>query len=95
MHKKLSKATGGMPLVPPTWTLGKYLVTPHPLGGCNMGATRRRRRRRPQGRGVRLSATSYVLDGAHRSRRRSGVNPSRTIAALAEHAAGAIVAEGR
>jgi choline dehydrogenase-like flavoprotein len=24
-----------------------------------------------------------------------GVNPSRTIAALAEHAAGAIVAEGR
>ena len=39
MHKRLSKATGGFPVVPPTWTLLKDLVTPHPLGGCNMGTT--------------------------------------------------------
>ncbi len=41
MHKKLSAATGGAPLVPPTWTLAKSLVTPHPLGGCCYGSDTR------------------------------------------------------
>jgi cholesterol oxidase len=36
-REALSHATGGTPLVPPTWTLAKYLITPHPLGGCRMG----------------------------------------------------------
>ena len=39
MHERLSAATGGIPRVPPTWSLAHYLVTPHPLGGCNIGDT--------------------------------------------------------
>src|SRR5262249_27817911 len=37
MHKLLSAATGGKPQVPIFWKAFKNLVTPHPLGGCNMG----------------------------------------------------------
>jgi cholesterol oxidase len=88
MHKKLAHATGGHPVVPATWTLGKYLITPHPLGGCNMGAS--------PADGVvdhRGEAFGYprlhVLDGAI-VREAVGVNPSRTIAALAERAMGEI-----
>ena len=39
MHLRLSAATKGAPMVPPTWTLFNYLITPHPLGGCNVGMT--------------------------------------------------------
>lgn len=39
MHERLSTATGGESKVPPTWSILKNLVTPHPLGGCNMGTT--------------------------------------------------------
>jgi cholesterol oxidase len=83
-HEALSHATGGMPLVPPTWTLAKYLITPHPLGGCRMGTG-------PQDgvvdhRGeVFFYPNLFVLDGAIVPEA-VGVNPSRTIAALAERA---------
>lgn len=84
MHKKLAHATGGRPIVPPTWTLGRFLITPHPLGGCNMG--------RSPADGVvdhRGEVFGYpnlfVLDGAIVPEA-VGVNPSRTIAALAERA---------
>jgi len=40
MHKQLSAATGGDPRLPPTWTKLRNLVTPHPLGGCNLGTGR-------------------------------------------------------
>ena len=39
VHRKLAQLTGGMPLTPLTWTIGHDLITPHPLGGCNMGAS--------------------------------------------------------
>jgi cholesterol oxidase len=82
VHKQLSAATGGTPWVPPTWTYLKNLVTPHPLGGCNMGIT--------AADGV-VDANGcvfgyenlYVMDGAAIPRA-IGLNPSRTIAALAE-----------
>lgn len=84
MHRKLAAATGGTPLVPFTWTQCKYLITPHPLGGCNMG-------RGPEtgvvdhcGR-VFGYPNLHVLDGAIVPEA-VGVNPSRTIAALAERA---------
>lgn len=84
-HKKLSHATGGVPMVPPTWTLAHYLVTPHPLGGCNMGNT--------SSNGV-VDHTGqvfgydnlYVADAAIIPTP-LGVNPSRTIGALAERIA--------
>ena len=39
IHQRLAVLTAGMPLTPLTWTFGENLVTPHPLGGCNMGVT--------------------------------------------------------
>jgi cholesterol oxidase len=83
-HQALSQATGGTALVPPTWSLLHYLITPHPLGGCNMGNG-------PEDgvvdhRGQVFGYPNlYVLDGAIVPEA-VGVNPSRTIAALAERA---------
>jgi cholesterol oxidase len=85
MHKRLAKATGGDPWVPPTWTLLKNLVTPHPLGGCNIGNT-------PETgvvdhRGAVFGYPNlYVADSAVIPEA-IGRNPTRTIAALAERTA--------
>ncbi len=84
-HKALSHGTGGVPLVPPSWSLMHYLITPHPLGGCGIGTG-------PENgvvdhRGEVFGYHNlFVLDGAIVPRA-VGVNPSRTIAALAERAA--------
>lgn len=81
-HKQLSAVTGGIPLVSPAWTLARYLITPHPLGGCRMADS-------PDegvvdGRGRVFGHPGlYVVDGAVLSRP-VGLNPSRTIAAIAE-----------
>ncbi len=91
-HRALSVATGGTPLVPPTWTLLHYLVTPHPLGGCNMGTGPDTGVVDHRG-GVFGYPNLYVLDGAIVPEA-VGVNPSRTIAALAERAAAMIAAKG-
>jgi cholesterol oxidase len=92
-HLELSAATGGHPVVPPTWSLLHALVTPHPLGGCGMGDT--------QINGVVNHAGEvfnyrnlYVIDGAIVPEA-LGVNPSRTIGALAERCAAIIRSEGR
>ncbi len=85
MHKELSAATGGIPLVSPAWTVMKYLVTPHPLGGCrmatgpDMGVVDHRGE-------VFGHPGLYVVDGAVIPRP-VGLNPSRTIAAVAEYIA--------
>ena len=79
------RATGGTPHVPATWTLLENLITPHPLGGCNMGAA-------PENGVVNHLGEVfgyprlYVADGAIVPRP-IGLNPSRTIAALAERIA--------
>jgi cholesterol oxidase len=93
MHLRLSAATGGHPLVPPSWSLFHYLITPHPLGGCNIGTS--------AADGVVNHAGEvfgyrnlYVADGAVVPEA-LGVNPSRTIAALAERTAALIAADGR
>lgn len=85
MHERLARATGGKPKVPPTWKLARNLVTPHPLGGCNMASD--------PARGVvdhRGEVFGYprlhVADGAIVPEA-LGLNPSRTIAALGEHIA--------
>jgi cholesterol oxidase len=84
MHRRLAAATGGDPKVPFSWTKFSYLITPHPLGGCNMGAS-------PADGVVDHKGEVFgypglhVLDGAIVPEA-VGVNPSRTIAALAERA---------
>ena len=93
MHQGLAQLTQGMALTPLTWTVSQDLITPHPLGGCNMGTT--------ADTGV-VDHTGeafghrnlFVADGAIVPKA-IGLNPSRTIAALAERIASIIVSEGR
>lgn len=89
MHTKLAKATGAKPMVPPSWTVAKYLVTPHPLGGCNMADSAANGVVDHRGE-VFGHPRLFVVDGAIVPRA-LGVNPSRTIGALAERAAELIV----
>lgn len=84
-HLALTDATGGDPMVPPTWSWFKNLVTPHPLGGCNMADTIDQGVVDHKGE-VFNYPNLYVIDGAMVPRA-LGLNPSRTIAALAEYAA--------
>lgn len=93
MHLKLSAATGGSPVVPPTWSLLHNLVTPHPLGGCGMGTTLLNGVVNHAGE-VFNYRNLYVADGAIIPEA-LGVNPSRTIGALAERIASIIRSEGR
>lgn len=85
MHKRLSEATGGKPCVPPTWTALKTLITPHPLGGCNMGSGPENGVVNHRGE-VFGYRDLYVADGAIIPEA-IGLNPSRTIAALSERIA--------
>lgn len=92
-HKKLSHVTGGEPLVPPTWTLANYLVTPHPLGGCNMGNT-------PSTGVVDHTGQVFGYDNLYVADAAIiptplGVNPSRTIGALAERIANIMIERRR
>lgn len=92
-HVALSRATGGTPLVPPTWTVAQYLITPHPLGGCKMGTGPDNGVVNHRGE-VFGYRNLFVLDGAIVPEA-IGVNPSRTIAALAERAMHLITAAQR
>jgi cholesterol oxidase len=85
MHRRFSEATGGELRVPMTWSLLRSLVTPHPLGGCNMGTTRADGVVDHRGEVFGYPGL-YVADGAIIPRA-IGVNPSKTIAALAERSA--------
>lgn len=84
LHRELSKATCGTPFVPPTWTLGKDLITPHPLGGCGMGEDINTGVVDHKGEVFGYPGL-FVLDGSIVPTP-LGLNPSRTIAALAERA---------
>ncbi|MCB8883070.1 GMC family oxidoreductase [Acidisoma cellulosilytica] len=91
IHRRLAKATGGEIVVPPTWSLLRQLVTPHPLGGCAMSASPAAGVVDHAGR-VFGHAGLYVLDGAIVPRA-LGLNPSKTIAALAERGVALMLAE--
>ena len=84
-HHTLAEATDGHPFPLPTWLLSHELITPHPLGGCNMGATPDQGVVNHEGE-VFGYKNLYVADGAIVPRA-LGVNPSRTISALAERIA--------
>lgn len=93
MHLQLSAVTGGHPVVPPTWSVLNYLVTPHPLGGCCMGNTAMDGVVNHAGE-VFGYKNLYVADAAIIPEA-LGVNPSRTIGALAERVAKIIKDEAR
>ena len=86
MHKKLSEVTGGDPMAPGValWKRFRTLVTPHPLGGCNMGTSADNGVVDHKGE-VFGHPGLYVIDGAIVPKP-IGRNPTRTIAALAERA---------
>jgi cholesterol oxidase len=90
-HKELTEATGGKHWVPPTWRLLRYLITPHPLGGCNMGTSPENGVVDHGGRVFGFDRL-YVIDGAIIPEA-VGMNPSRTIAAVAERCAGLLLEE--
>jgi cholesterol oxidase len=92
-HQEFARATGGMALTPVTWTIGHDLITPHPLGGCRLGRTVDDGVVAHNGE-VFGYKNLFVADGAIVPKA-IGLNPSRTIGALAERIAKLIVADGR
>ena len=85
MHRKLSQATGGMHIVPPSWTHAGYLIAPHPLGGARMADCAAAGVVDQWGE-VFGHPGLFVVDGAAIPRP-IGLNPARTIAAVAERMA--------
>ena len=91
MHQRLTKATGGRAIDTGSWSVFRNLVTPHPLGGCNMamgpavGVVDHRS-------AVFGHKRLYVMDGSIIPRP-IGLNPSKTIAALAERATEYLLSE--
>ncbi len=82
VHIAMTLATDGEPRPLFTWKRLRTLVTPHPLGGCNMAAA--------EGAGVTDHngevfgyKNLFVMDGSVIPRA-IGRNPSKTIAAIAE-----------
>jgi cholesterol oxidase len=92
-HIEFSAVTGGHPVVPPTWSLLQMLITPHPLGGCGIGGTSLNGVVNHAGE-VFNYKNLYVIDGAIVPEA-LGVNPSRTIGALAERCAEILIRQAR
>ena len=88
-HRTLARSTGGEVAPPLTWTTFHSLITPHPLGGCNMGPDEVRGVVDHKG-AVFNYPRLYVADGAIVPEA-LGLNPSKTIAALAERIAEHII----
>ncbi len=84
-HKELTEHTGGKHMVPETWLWAKDLITPHPLGGCRMGTDSSDGVVNHKGEVFGYPGL-YIADGAIVPKA-VGLNPSRTIAALAERIA--------
>jgi cholesterol oxidase len=91
VHVAMTLATGGEPIPSFTWKRLRMLVTPHPLGGCNMAAA--------AGAGVTDDKGEvfgyrnlFVMDGSVIPRA-IGRNPSKTIAALAERSSEKLLEE--
>lgn len=85
MHCRLAQATRGRPLAPVLWTWFRQLVTPHPLGGCRMADDAAHGVVNHRGE-VFGHPNLFVVDGSIIPGA-IGLNPSKTIAAIAERAA--------
>jgi cholesterol oxidase len=84
-HRALTEAGGGRESASRIWPFFPGLVTPHPLGGCRMGNSPAEAVTDHVGRVFGADGV-YVADGALLPEA-LGINPSRTIAALAERIA--------
>lgn len=92
LHKRLAKANNAKRIFTPfTWTLLRDLATPHPLGGCRMADSEEEGVVDHRGEVFHYPGL-YVADGAIIPYA-LGINPSRTIAALAERNAALMLAE--
>jgi cholesterol oxidase len=91
MHVKLSRATNGKPLPVLAWKYLRSLITPHPLGGCNMAMAGAAGVVDDECR-VHGHDGLFVMDGSVIPRP-LGLNPSKTIAAVAERAVATLIAE--
>ena len=85
VHRGLSKATGGMHVVPPSWSVARYSISPHPLGGARMADSAAEGVVDQWGEAFGHPGL-FVVDGAAIPRP-IGLNPSRTITAVAERIA--------
>ena len=85
MHRKLSRTTGGIPVVPPGWTRAGSSIAPHPLGGARMADCAAEGVVDQWGE-VFGHPGLFVVDGAAIPRP-IGLNPARTISAVAERMA--------
>jgi len=91
--EELARSTGGWPIVPLPWLLFRDLITPHPLGGANMGRTAADGVVDHRGE-VFGYRNLFVADGAIVPEA-IGLNPSKTIAALAERIVALIISDAR
>lgn len=92
LHKRLAAANQArFTLTLPTWTLLRDLATPHPLGGCRMADSPREGVVDHRGEVFGYPGL-YVADGAIIPFA-LGINPSRTIAALAERNVAILIRE--
>lgn len=93
LHRRLALATGGEEPPPSLWPLLKNALTPHPLGGCPMADSIERGV--VNHLGETFGYRNLFVADASVIPRAIGLNPTKTIAALAERTAAAIVREGR
>lgn len=94
LHTELAKANDATRvMVPPTWSLLRDLTTPHPLGGCRMADNREEGVVDHRGEVFGYPGL-YVADGSVIPFA-LGINPSRTIAALAERMCSLMLDEER
>ena len=91
LHKDLAEKTNAKALDIPTWDVLKNIITPHPLGGCIMGASEQNAVVDHKCEVFNYPGL-YVMDGAVIPRA-LGLNPSRTITAIAERATQILLSE--
>lgn len=93
MHRNLTEKTDGRFIESPLWEQLKYLITTHPLGGCGMADHPSQGVVNAEGEVFGYN-NLYVADGSIIPTA-LGLNPAKTIAALAERISETIIQQNR